>query len=334
MRIVAFVNANSGPSYHRVIAPLLLMPNADVFVTNNLLEEHFEKGCDIFMYNRTLPEHCDSKIKELKKKHGFKTCVDIDDYWELDPWHILYAEYQKENFAALQVRHIRDADFVLTTNSRLAAKISVINSRVYVVPNAIPKAGQFVLEREPSPFFRLFWQGSITHERDIQILERPVDQLKTIAPRIKMVMAGYHENSEEWHRMALTYTAGAKHQYKLIPGARVDKYYEAYAHADACLIPLRKSKFNSFKSNLKVLEAANLGLPVIASQVEPYLGMPLLYCKTGSDWVKHIKSLEKSRKRRKEAGAKLKEFCDTHYNFDKINEQRKTIFKTYCKQKV
>lgn len=332
MRIIAYVNGNSGPSYHRVIMPLLLMKDVDVFVTNNLLEEHFEKGCDLFMYNRLLPEHANSKLKELKEKYGFKTCVDVDDYWELDEHHILYDHYKEIEFAKQQVDHISKADIVLTTNERLAEVIAPFNINVHILPNAIPKQGQFNIEREPYYLTRLFWQGSITHRKDIEILERPIDQLGKIAAKIKMIMAGYHENEDEWYQMALTYTAGAKHQYKLIEGAPVTKYYEAYKHADICLIPLVKSRFNGFKSNLKVLEAANLGLPVIASQVDPYLNMPLLYAKSGSDWVKHITRLVDSRKRRKEAGAILKEFCDKHYDFHKINNERKQILEYVAKK--
>jgi glycosyltransferase involved in cell wall biosynthesis len=321
MKITAFVNRNSGPSYHRLICPLMLMKGVDVFITNNLQEEHL-KDCDIFLYNRIISEL--PKIQELKEKYGFRIGVDIDDFWELDPHHVLYDIYQKENFAKTQVEQLRQADFVLTTNQRLAAEIQPINQDVYVVPNAIPRQGQFDIEREPYHLTRLFWQGSITHRKDIEILERPIDQLRTIAPKIKMIMAGYHQE-EEWFSMAMSYTAHAKHQYKLIEGAHVTEYYKAYAEADICLVPLVKSRFNSYKSNLKILEAANMGLPCIVSQCDPYLDMPLLYCKSGQDWVKHITRLVNSKKRRKEAGQELKEFCDLNYNFSKINEMRKQI---------
>lgn len=325
MRIIAYVNSNTGPAYHRLIMPLMLMKGIDVFVTNNLSEEHFEKGCDIFIYNRVLPDHAADKIKELKEKYGFKTCVDVDDYWELDPHHILFEYYKEIDFVSQQIEHIRMADFVFTTNERLAAEIIPLNSNVHILPNAIPKQGQFDIEREPYYLTRLFWQGSVTHRKDIEILERPIDQLNKISGRIKMIMAGYQDKEDEWYAMALNYTAHTKHQYKLIAGTHVTLYYDAYKDADICLVPLVKSRFNGFKSNLKVLEAANLGLPVIASQVDPYLNMPLLYAKCGSDWVKHITRLVDSKKRRKEAGGLLKEFCDKHYSFHKINSTRKQI---------
>jgi hypothetical protein len=68
-----------------------------------------------------------------------------------------------------------------------------------------------------------------------------------------------------------------------------------------------------------------LGLPVIASAVHPYLDMPVNYCRRASDWLGHIKRLVQWPARRKEEGLKLQEFCNEHYNFNKINNMRKEI---------
>lgn len=332
MRIIAFVNKNSGPGYHRIITPLLLMQDVDVFVTNNLLEEHFEKGVDIFMYNRILPDHAMPKIKELQQRYGFRICIDLDDHWELDEHHVLYEEYQAIDFAGKQIEQLRNADVVLLTHDRLAEEVRPFNANVHICPNAIPKTGQFVIERKPSDFTRLFWQGSDTHRADISLLREPIDKLAKISPKIKMVMGGYAENHEHWYHMVHDYTAGLKHQYKLIPYAPIDQYYAAYAEADICLIPLLNSRFNRHKSNLKILEAANAGLPVIVSQVHPYLDMPVNYCRRLSDWVGHIKRLVNWPKRREEEGLRLQEYCDTFFNFEKINAERKQIFEYESKR--
>jgi glycosyltransferase involved in cell wall biosynthesis len=325
MRIIAYVNGNSGPSYHRCIVPLMLMKDVDVYVTNDLKVEDFEKGVDLFMYNRILPDHALPIIKELQSRYEFKICVDLDDFWQLDEHHILYEEYQRTEFAKKQIQQIKEADVVLVTHSRLAEEAAVYNPNVHVCPNAIPKQGQFDIEREPYYLTRLFWQGSDTHRADIALLKTPIDKLGPIAGKIKMIMAGYAEDHEDWYNMVMDYTAQAKHQYKLIPATKVTEYYAAYAHADICLVPLINSKFNRHKSNLKILEAANLGLPVIASEVHPYLDMPVFYAKHANDWVKYIKRLVESRKRQKEAGQQLAEYCAEHYPFEKINNARRQI---------
>jgi glycosyltransferase involved in cell wall biosynthesis len=335
MRIIAFANRNSGPAYHQIIMPLMLMNGPEVYITNDLQVEHFEKGCDILMYNRVLPDHAMEKIRELQKQYGFKIVVDIDDYWQLDPHHILYQEYQDNGFAAEQIQHLRGADAILTTHDRLAEAIRevvemrvierppyVVTPKVHVCPNAIPHQGQFDVPYQQTEFVRLFWQGSITHQHDIELLRTPIEALGKISKQTKMVMAGYEADEPAWADMARIYTANRKHQYALIQGCHVANYYAGYGHADICLVPLLNTPFNRMKSNLKILEAGNLGLPVIASGVHPYLGLPVNFCKNSRDWIGHIKRLVAHPARRQEEGERLAEYCHEHYNFFKINAGR------------
>lgn len=323
MRIIGYIHGKpSGVSYHRIIMPLMLMDDVDKHVTNSLTPETFEKGCDMLVYSRI---NAPDNLAELKEKYGFKVCVDIDDYWELDEHHVLYDEYRYMDFAAKQIEHISNADVVITTHDRLAEEVAIYNKNVHVCPNAIPRQGQFDIIRQPYHLTRLFWQGSDTHRKDIELLRTPLEAIGKLAKHIKMVMAGYAQDHEDWHYMARDYTANLKHQYKLIEAAPITDYYKAYAHADICLIPLLNSRFNRHKSNLKILEAANLGLPVIVSQVHPYLDMPVNYCRRSQDWINHIRRLVQWPARQKEEGLRLQEFCDTHYNFNKINNQRREV---------
>lgn len=330
MRIIAFIFKNSGVSYHRIIAPLMNMPDVDVFLTNDEpKEEYFEKGCDLVVYNRVLPTEIMERLHSLQERYGFKICVDIDDHWELDPHHFLYDADEQAARTKEQIWHIQQADLVTCTHERLATEVLPFNKNVHILPNAIKKQGQFDIERIASPFTRLFWQGTVTHEQDIALLQRPIAALAPLAGKIKMMIAGFEDTEDKapvWERMLSDYTAGFKHQYKIIPGALVTDYYKAYAEADVCLIPLLNSPFNRCKSNLKVLEAANLVLPCIVSAVHPYKDLPVMYAKNSTDWVSNIKRMVGSRKRQKEAGLELAVYCEQHFNFDKINRERKQIF--------
>lgn len=339
MRILASINKNNSSAYHRIITPLALMGVDDIHITNNILKCNFA-NYDIFMYSRVSVLDYIDQIKEFSREMGFKICLDIDDFWEVDPHHIAYAGNKEGDYVKEQVKHIMAADVILTTHSRLAAEIKPFNKNVYVLPNAIPRCEQFCIETIPHHLTRLFWQGSVTHEEDIKLLQRPIECLNKIAGKIKMVMAGVELDPEEevidgkimhlthsdvWYNMGLDYTANTKHQYKLIAGLPITDYYKAYAHADICLIPLLNTKFNSMKSNLKVLEAANLSLPVICSPVHPYLGLPVIYAAGTKGWVSNITRLVESKDYQKEAGAELKEFCDIHFDFHKINRERRQI---------
>jgi glycosyltransferase involved in cell wall biosynthesis len=326
MKVLAFTSNTSAPGYHRIILPLGLMVNTDVFVTNNITDEMFE-GADVFMYNRILPDNAVDKLYDLQQKHGFKIVVDIDDYWNLDPHHVSYQYYNDIGFAVKQIKQMANADLVFVTHDRLADQVKPYNTNVHVLPNAIPKFDQFIKYRKnPAKDYRcrVFWQGSPTHLEDLALLKHVFRNLDN-SDNIKMVIAGYTENDPVWEQMALLYTNNAKLLHTVIDAMPISNYYQAYTEADICLVPLINSMFNSMKSNLKVLEAANLGLPVIASNVHPYKEMPLVYPRTSRDWITWIKKFAASSKRREEYGAALKDFCDIHYNFKKINLERKQI---------
>lgn len=73
----------------------------------------------------------------------------------------------------------------------------------------------------------------------------------------------------------------------------VTEYMNFYNDADCSIVPLRATKFNSMKSNLKLLEAASKKIPVIGSNVEPYLNSPMIQVNQQGDWYKEIKKLPK-----------------------------------------
>jgi glycosyltransferase involved in cell wall biosynthesis len=312
-----------------MIYPHLLMGDTvNAFLTNDFPDKFFaEKQTELFIYNRIMGSHYHDKILQARKDHGFKICVDLDDYWELDRSHILYDEYAEVNFAGQQLKEITAADFVTTTNVFLADEIFPYNKNVYVVPNAIPKWDQFLhTTRTESNKLRLFWQGSITHEQDIAVLAEPLEMLGRESKQIKMIMGGFHEDYRAWQNMADVYTAKGKHQYKILPGRPVTEYYGMYAEADVCLVPLCNTKFNKMKSNLKILEAANLGLPVIASFVHPYIGLPIMMAQKASDWRNHIQTLVRNPQRIAAHGRELQQFCEENFNFNVINAERQDIY--------
>jgi len=317
--LFGLINKNSGPGFHRVMMPLLMMQGIDTYITNAITPEDFEtKKPSAIFYNRVISDD----VLALAKKHACKIVLDIDDYWLLDEHHIASAIYREHNFEALQIRHLQQADIVTTTHSRLAEKIYPYNKNVVVLPNAIPQHEYFTTHKTEAPNLRLFWQGSITHERDIELLRNPFKRLDKNS--YTMVLAGYTKH-EAWDRMVSAYTNGLRLKGCILPGVPPQEYYSNYQYADVCLAPLVNSTFNALKSNLKILEAANLALPVIASHVQPYLNLPVLYAKHQTGWCKHIHALTDAATRT-QLGLQLKQYCDEHYNFAAINQQRMACF--------
>ena len=334
MRIIGIVNQTSGSCYHRVYTTLMNM-EGDVHITNKLTEEQLEKGCDVLVINRFAFYNEAQEIYDWRDKYGFKLVIDIDDYWELNSGHILHDNWQFNNIPNIIVQNLIQADVVTVTHDRLAEYVAFLNKNVHILPNAIPGGfEQFNIDKQPSDKIRVMWQGSITHRADVEILRNPMKRVfadKQLRDKTQMVFGGHVRNLTDSDSMLSALTYSLKMDNVIFPGTKPADYYQIYNHADVCVIPLVENRFNSFKSNLKILEAAYAGCPVIVSKVNPYLGFPedvLLYVEEQGDWYRYMKSLADVDYFRHMIGKNLMEYCNKHYNFKEINLKRKQIYES------
>jgi hypothetical protein len=327
MRILGITSANSGVGYHRIMMPLVHLQKDYCLITDTLSEEVFEKGFDIVVMNRFLANIDIFEIIRLREKFGFKLIVDNDDYWKLEPSHILAERYYEDGITEQIIKYLEIADLCTCTHERLAEEIKQYNTSIEILPNALPYGReQFMDNKVESDLVRFFWSGSATHIKDLDILKRPMK--RCLGLPIHTIMAGHNENEKHlWDRMIGSFTCGLKLNPKLYGYNEVTKYMAAYADSDVSIIPLVENKFNSMKSNLKVLETASKKNPAIVSFVDPYHDLPVHYVKKQSDWFKHIKDLTYDKGMREESGLKLFNYCDKYYNFDMINQKRLGIYK-------
>jgi len=330
MRIIGLINETSGPCYHRIYTPLMNMDVEEVHVTNMLTDQQLKKGCDILFISRFAFYNTLDQIEAWRKIYGFKLVVDVDDYWYLDQTHILAKEWKENDVSTRIIQYLITADYVICTHDRLAAEVKKLNSNVLICPNAIPGGfEQFNPKPESSDKVRLMWQGSITHRHDLELLRQPMKRLLSLKDRISTTFAGHVKNLPDSDAMLSAFTCGLKLNPTIYEGTTPEKYYHVYNHADICIIPLVESRFNSHKSNLKILEAAYMGIPVIVSKVNPYLGFGnfVRYVENQTDWYKHIRELVLNKELRRLLGKSLQRYCDKHYNFKKINATRLETFK-------
>lgn len=331
MRILTVGARQSGVSYHRLFIPTMYMPKEYAMLTDTITEEELEKGYNILYINRYIMGMEAEQLSAYREKYGFKIIVDIDDYWHLDVWHMLHSTYPVQRI----IDHIKIADIVTCTNEKLYNELIKINKIVYILPNALPYGDdQFTDDVTESDKVRFLWAGSATHEKDIAILKRPMQRIASdpfIKSKAHFQICGYEpENTIKtpiWHRMIDNFLCSFKVPGYVREGLPVDLYINFYKDADACLVPLVDSIFNSMKSNLKVLEAAVKNLPVIASNVEPYSSCPhIIKVNKQSDWFDAVKKICKDAIYRKEIGQINGEYCRDNFHISKINIERKQIF--------
>jgi hypothetical protein len=299
-------------------------------MTDVLTEEELEKGYDILFINRYISGMEVQEVARLREKYGFKLVVDVDDYWNLDPWHILYGKYPYQKV----IDHIMIADIVTCSNNDLAVEIDKLNKNWIVIPNALPYGeDQFTDVKTESDKVRFVYAGSITHEKDIAILKNPMKRVATdviTKNNSRFILCGYSQDKkleQVWGRMINDYLCAFKVDGYIREALPVDQYMNFYNEADACLIPLVDSKFNSMKSNLKVLEAATKNAVVIASNVKPYSQCSHIIPVTHQGgWFENIKKVVKDAIYRQEMGLANGQWCRENFDLVKVNKLRTQIF--------
>lgn len=293
------------------------MPNQtlDARVKNEITEEDLE-WCDILHYSR----HTHLAVKfldEMRSKHKFKIIVDTDDWWEVPKDHPKYEYWRKSN-VSLQIRnHLMNADAVTCTHDRLAEEVRPLNPNVYVIPNAIDYGkGQFRSRKMPeSDKVRLLYASTIMNFSNTAIIAGAMKKLKHLP--IEVVIAGHHE-SPLFDILVKNLTAGGEIPYRLMPWADSEKYMSKYV-GDIGILPSKPTQFNSMKSNLKVLEYAALKMPVVVSQADPYLGMPVSYFNGENEFVDRITELVNNPELRRARGESLYKWCKENYSLRSIN---------------
>lgn len=332
MRIITVGQRNSGVSFHRLFNPLIYLPKEYAMMTDVLTEEELEKGYDILFINRYIAGMEVDEVVRLRNKYGFKLVVDVDDYWHLDPWHILYGKYPTKKV----IDHIKIADLVTCSNNDLAVHIDELNPNWIVIPNALPYGeDQFTDVKTESEKVRFVYAGSITHEKDIAIMKNPMKRVagdSMVKNNSTFILCGYSEDknvANVWGRMINDYLNGFKVNGYIRSALPVDQYMNFYNEADACLVPLVDSKFNSMKSNLKVLEAATKNAPVICSNVKPYADCKhIITVNNQSDWFTNIKKVVKDAIYRQEMGIANGEWCRENFDLVKVNKSRSQVFES------
>jgi hypothetical protein len=337
--VTPIVKMTSGCDYHRVWLPLSEM-GMDLFdMFNGKTLGDLIKDTKVIFFNRTCGAGIDSLL-EIKKTHDVKIVVDLDDYWELYPNHILYQSWYASGTNKQILDNITKADMVIVTTNLLADKVRPHNKNVHVVPNTLPyDTSQFKADKEESEYLRFLYAGGSSHFRDIQILKIPFQ--KTLNDpsfkNSKFILAGIDESNQAskdfWKKMCNSFSLNGKLKgFETRGTLPLHSYMNHYRYCDVTIIPLEDNTFNSYKSNLKILESAAKYNPCISSRVSPYIDEPVKdfvdFGHNAATWYDRLKFCAKNPGFVKEAGQALGEYCRKVYHMKDANELRRQLFES------
>lgn len=356
MKIQFIVNPKSGVSYHRLINPMEFMNWAEgdsaemLWVQTN---EH-KIDCDILVYNKFIFTTA-NQLTQYQKK-GMKIVVDIDDSWDLPSNHAFYDIWTKNDNTQKVIDNIKIADLVICATLKLQEKVRQYNKNTVVIPNAFPFGKENYLPNpQPRQKMSFIYVVGSTHLPDVELLRGKFKRMGSdsfFKDNAEFILAGYEEIkipmyntpadlkaknanytmkkvSGVWDKMVNVFSETNSH--RVLPSTNLDEYINYYDQADVAIIPLCSGEWNSYKSELKVIEAAVKGIPVICSAVEPYsLLRPaegIMWIDKPSDWIDTIKYCIKNPEYVKDMGTKLHNWVSKEYELIAWNKVRMELFK-------
>ncbi len=231
-----------------------------------------------------------------------------DDIWNvaLTNWDA-WKTYSRDHHQDAVETAMAIADIVTVTTEPLAQIVRKYNPEVRIIPNFIPEA----LLTWPRPVIRetrqsrrngkvvIGWRGGSSHALDMQVIAAPVRHVLREHKHARLHITGTDFRD----------TIGVPADFT--PWVQIDSgldYYRAIRHFDFGLAPLSGLEFDVSKSNLAALEYAALGIPCIATDLEPYRdfiedGVTGYLIRRKRDWAKRIAELVNDHAARQEMGA-------------------------------
>lgn len=314
-----FINFNSldGCALHRLILPYLeAKKQTDEFQFTfgfregtDTIEQMIEQIAehDILIFHRILLDGMLDKIR--KANPNIKIIMDMDDNWRLNAQHILHKMYKDGSISEKIQYHLQNVDYVTCTTEYLAKQIRPFNKNVVIFPNALNPEQQFTPEPTESDRIRFGIIGSVTHNKDIELLKDIFSFLPDdIRNKIQIVLCGfdlnvrYVENEDgtmstvklpieqsEWLKIEKMITGNYRYLYpehieqlKNYTNSTIDDCYRRmlsrdiynygtfYNDIDVLLVPLLSNSFTACKSELKLIEASVMHKAAIVSDTMPY----------------------------------------------------------------
>jgi glycosyltransferase involved in cell wall biosynthesis len=178
---------------------------------------------------------------------------------------------------------------VTVSTEPLAEVMRKRNRNVVVLPNCVPASLLDAPHAEGRKGLTLGWSGGASHALDLAELGSNLPRFMRRHPEV-----GLHIMGDAGAAASLS--KGADGRARFTPWVGSVPEFHQMIDFDVSLAPLRPSVFNMSKSPLRCLEAAALGIPVVASDYGPYAafvrdGETGLLARWPHQWMRHLRDL-------------------------------------------
>ncbi|GAI86189.1 unnamed protein product, partial [marine sediment metagenome] len=177
---------------------------------------------------------------------------------------------------------------IICATQYLAKEIKKFNTNTHVAPNCINKIQWNVKNNKISKeldIFRLGYVGAAGHDNDLKLIYKSVLKILKENHDIRFIVrsGGFKPTWFKDHPQI---------DFKCV-GWALSEYPQKIKdlNIDLAVAPIRDTTFNRCKSNLKWIEWSSMGVPLLASDVEPYKNTKGTIFLTSNDefqWYKNI----------------------------------------------
>jgi len=263
------------------------------------------KQYDVIIFQRANNESA-LKCVEYCNSLGILTVGEIDDnLWLIHEANPAYEVWTRERLTGLE-KFLRKVRLITTTTRALADYLHRFNSNAVILPNMLPEVYWQVRHTERTDGkIVMGWAGSASHWPDLELIKDVIPQILDEYPKAELHISGLNK------------TPFPKHErIKIVEPVHGEDFALLLATFNVGLVPLINSKFNDCKSDLKFIEYAMVGLPVIASDVDAYRrtlknGETGFLARNSKDWLKYTRRLLDNPDIRKKVGENARKYAET-----------------------
>jgi glycosyltransferase involved in cell wall biosynthesis len=276
------------------------------------------------------------------RRQSIKTIYDIDDLvFDLNEYaqHPVFKDMPKADVDSFLDGAKSYRDCLAATDSAIASTKTLADymrkyckGNVYVVENALDVISLEVADRvrmlprlgSADKILIGYGSGTKSHDHDFALVSGILAELMRSDSRIHLAIHGYLNLGQEFN--------GLESRIQKVPFLAVNEYLLAVSQFDVNLAPLAAGAFNDAKSNIKLIEAAALGVPSIISPRKSFLdfvrdGETALVADTAEDWKKALSKLINDKDLRKAVGLSVEKETKAYYSPDKTKERLASIMK-------